>query len=82
VIPRAPDGCRDKPFFWLINPIFEWWSWDGDIEADSVIFCSEDVAGLSEDDLKTLVRKHFKFDKDGFIFNRGPQYTLLNFNFR
>jgi hypothetical protein len=21
VIPRAPDGCRDKPFFWLINPL-------------------------------------------------------------
>ena len=62
--------------------IFEWWSWDGDIEADSVIFCSEDVAGLSEEDLKTLISEHFKFDKDDFIFNRGPQYTLLNFNFR
>jgi len=64
------------------DAIFEWWSWDGDIEADSVIFCSEDVAGLSEEDLKALVREHFKFDKDDFKFERGPHYTFLNFNFR
>lgn len=29
-----------------LDAVFEWWSWDGDIEGDSVIFCSEDVAAL------------------------------------
>ena len=64
------------------DAVLEWWSWDGDIEGDSVIFCSEDVATLSDEALKALVREHFKLTKDDFTFKRGPQYTFLNFNFR
>ena len=65
----------------------EYWMWDG-IKAESLIFCSDDVSQLSDDDLKSIcVAGNFILDKDNpydFTVSRSTtsNFTFASFNNR
>ncbi|MAM29323.1 MAG: hypothetical protein CMC13_09895 [Flavobacteriaceae bacterium] len=58
------------------------WYWDG-IHAESIIFFNEDVATLSEEQIKKEVTLCTAIVKEGsqMTFKKGDKYTFVNFNF-
>ena len=63
--------------------LYESWFWDG-ISAESLIFVNEDVAELTEEEIKEMVRASpLVLVKDSeFTFNRLESgFTFVNFNF-
>lgn len=64
------------------DALHQTWRWDG-IDAESLIFLTADVAGLSEEDLKELLYSTGLADASPSItisqIDEG--YTFINFNF-
>ena len=59
------------------------WSWDG-TRAESIIFMDDDVKGLSEDEIKEIVKASslLKDKESRMTFSQsGSGYTFVNFNF-
>ena len=62
--------------------VYEKWRWEG-IEAESIIFLSEDVKRLDDAALEAEVRKSPLVEKDSKVtMKRGEKYTFVNFNFQ
>ncbi len=61
--------------------VYQMWSWEG-ITAESIIFMSEDVAEMSDDELEQMVKNRpTTIDDSGVTLSRGKEYTFVNFNF-
>ena len=62
--------------------LYQKWSWDG-IQAESVIFCNDDVAELTEAQIKEQVALCTALVKQEsqLTYNKGEKYTFVNFNF-
>ncbi|MEO5787752.1 MAG: hypothetical protein ACOH2D_00405 [Gelidibacter sp.] len=62
--------------------VYQKWHWDG-IYAESVIFFNDDVAGLTEEQIKKEVALCTDMVKENsqMTFNKGDKYTFVNFNF-
>jgi hypothetical protein len=59
---------------------YEIWDWGG-IKAESIIFVSEDVEGLSENEIQEIVKRTSKY-KDGEItMSQKNGFVICNFNF-
>jgi len=57
-----------------IDAVHERWSCEG-VKAQSYIFCNEDIEGISQEEIVSLI------DKQKYTYNKGEQYTFLNFDF-
>lgn len=62
--------------------VYQKWHWDG-ITAESIIFCNDDVAELTEDQIKHEVALCTAIVKENsqMTFTKGDKYTFVNFNF-
>lgn len=62
--------------------VYQKWYWDG-IQAESIIFYNEDVAELSEEQIKKEVALCTAIVKEGseMTYKKGEKYTFVNFNF-
>lgn len=62
--------------------VYQKWYWDG-IYAESIIFCNDDVAELTEAQIKNEVAENTALLKGNsqMTFKRGEKYTFVNFNF-
>lgn len=65
-----------------LDVVYQKWRWDG-IFAETIIFCNEDVADLTEDEIKhevalcsALVKKDSQL-----TYKKGEKFTFVNFNF-
>ncbi|WP_150452107.1 hypothetical protein [Arenibacter lacus] len=65
------------------DAVYQKWYWDG-INAESLIFFNEDVAELSEEEIKNQVSENTALLKEGsqMTFKKGEKYTFVNFNFK
>ena len=64
-----------------LDIVYEKWYWEG-INAESVIFLSEDVKDMDNDDLEKEVRSSPLIDVDSQVtIKRGEKFTFVNFNF-
>ena len=64
-----------------LDIVYEKWYWEG-INAESVIFLSEDVKDMDNDDLEKEVRASPLIDVDSQVtIKRGEKFTFVNFNF-
>ena len=62
--------------------VYQKWYWSG-IHAESIIFYNEDVANLTEEQIKKEVASCtaiVKEDSD-MTYKKGEKYTFVNFNF-
>ena len=60
---------------------YEIWSWDG-IEAESIIFFNDDVAGLTDQEIEKMVRiLPIVKDRSSMTLNISTDFTFVNFNF-
>lgn len=61
--------------------VWQKWHLDG-IDAESLIFLSDDVKDVPDAELEEKLRKSALFKSDfGVTINRHKQHTFLNFNF-
>ena len=62
--------------------VYQKWHWDG-ITAESVIFFNDDVADLTEEQIKHEVDLCTALVKENsqLTFKKGDKYTFVNFNF-
>ena len=61
--------------------VYQKWNWEG-ITAESIIFMSEDVAGMSDEELEQKVKSSPIVTEDSVMtISRGEVYTFVNFNF-
>lgn len=62
--------------------VYQKWYWGG-INAESIIFYNEDVAELSEEQIKKEVALCTAIVKEGseMTYKKGEKYTFVNFNF-
>jgi hypothetical protein len=62
--------------------VYQKWYWDG-IYAESIIFFNDDVADLTEDQIKKEVAQCTALIKENsqMTFKRLEKYTFVNFNF-
>lgn len=62
--------------------LYQKWSWDG-LMAESVIFATEDIAALNEEQITNEVKSSPLVNTDSSItFKRDSSgYTFVNFNF-
>lgn len=84
-IPKDEDTrtfLRQQMKFGEFEVVFEHWKWEG-IEAESIIFVNVEVADLTDDELKEMVRESPIVNKDSGITIRRSKsgYTFVNFNF-
>ena len=63
--------------------LYQAWSWDG-IKAESIIFLSEDVFELSDEELKELVKSSPLVEKESKLTtnDRSGKYSFVSFNFK
>jgi len=63
--------------------VYQKWRWDG-INAESIIFLNDDVAALSEAQIKDEVAqcRALVNEDSQFTFKKGERYTFVNFNFK
>ena len=73
--------------FLKINDIdcrYEKWFWEG-IEAESLIFCTNELKSTQESYLRTLVAKYLEEENADLIqitHKVSGDYTYINFNFK
>ena len=61
--------------------LYQQWVWDG-IEAESIIFATEDVAGLEDDEILKIVKKSLMVKEDSeMTIKRVSGFCFVNFNF-
>ncbi len=63
-----------------ISCAFEMWNWDG-IYGQSLIFHSDDVNHISDNDLKEMAAPLKKKADSDITIKRKEKYTYVNFNF-
>jgi len=63
-----------------LRVLWQKWFWEG-IKAESVIFISEEIAHLSDEDLSDLVRKNIPTHSATTISRSPSGYTFVNYNF-
>ncbi|MFK5949693.1 MAG: hypothetical protein QM500_13100 [Methylococcales bacterium] len=73
---------RHEMKFGEYDILYEKWCWDG-ISAESIIFASEDVAGLSDKQLEFEVRSSPLLRHDTCVTVKSTEsgFTFVNFNF-
>ena len=59
---------------------YEIWNYDG-IKAESIIFANADVAGLSDQEIKQVVRQSATVKEGPMTLNRSSGFVFVNFNF-
>ena len=74
---------RHQVKFGNYDVLYEKWTWDG-ITAESVIFDNNDVAELSDEEIKDDVKSSplVQSDSDVTIKRSETGYTFVNFNFK
>jgi hypothetical protein len=74
---------RHQVKFGDYDVLYEKWTWDG-ITAESVIFDNNDVAELSDEEIKDDVKSSplVQSDSDVTIKRSETGYTFVNFNFK
>jgi|26BtaG_2_1085354.scaffolds.fasta_scaffold03372_5 hypothetical protein len=62
--------------------VYQKWHWDG-IMAESVIFFNDDIAELTEEQIKNEVALCTALVKENsqMTYKKGEKYTFVNFNF-
>lgn len=63
---------------------YEFWEWEG-VEAESLIFCTQEVNELTDAFCRKLIGKICKGDLDtpiDFTSKSDEEFTYLNFNFK
>ena len=83
-IPKDPDTRIIEQSEITINGLLvlkQYWSWDG-IKANSLIFHSNDVKKLSDDELLKLIKNNsdIKFNSS-ITFSNKNDYRFVNYNF-
>jgi hypothetical protein len=59
---------------------YEMWSWDG-IHGESLIFATEDVSGLTDEDFKTLLTDgDLLKSPENFTVTRKSDFVFVNYN--
>ena len=63
--------------------LYQVWFWDG-ITAESIIFLSEDVSELNDEELKELVKSSPLVEKESKLTtnDRSGKYSFVSFNFK
>ena len=71
-----------SPMKWgELDIVYEKWRWEG-IDAESIIFLSEDVSALDDTALEADVRDGPLVNSDSQVtIKRLDKYTFVNFNF-
>jgi hypothetical protein len=84
-VPEDPDTtilAQAEVEIGDLPALYQSWSWEG-ILAESVIFHSGDVAGVSDEALLQMVQDSYTILEDKFTIKRGSEgYVFVNFNFR
>jgi len=62
--------------------LYEMWSWEG-ISAESIIFASDDISALTDEELEQEVRKSTLLKKESAVTIKrlDSGFTFVNFNF-
>ena len=62
--------------------LYEMWSWEG-ISAESIIFASDDISDLTDEELEQEVRKSPLVKKESAVTIKrlDSGFTFVNFNF-
>ena len=65
-----------------IDAVFQNWKWEG-VKADSIVFCDDDVATYSDEELIELVKKSVFYAGSGelTIKRNTHDFTFINLNF-
>ena len=73
---------RHEAKFGKYDILYERWSWEG-ISAESLIFVSDDVADLTDEELERELRKSPLVKKDSAVTIKRVDsgFTFANFNF-
>jgi len=84
-IPEDPDTktmLRIEMKVDMYHTMYEMWNWDG-IWAESLIFLTEDIKKLSEEDLKKVVVNSGMWNSESQILVKETEsgYTFVNFNY-
>jgi hypothetical protein len=68
--------------FGTYNVLYEMWTWEG-ISAESIIFASDDISDLTDDQLEREVRKSPLVKKGSAVTIKrlDAGFTFVNFNF-
>lgn len=84
-VPTDPDSRTTYSKVLKIgkyDALHQKWNWDG-IRAESFIFANADIAGMTDEELKKLVRSSplVKDESDFTLQRMRSGYTFVNFNF-
>ena len=60
--------------------LYQMWGWDG-YNAESIIFASQDVKTLSDDEVKNIVKRTSKYKDSAMTLSRTKDFVFCNFNF-
>ena len=73
---------RQEAQFGTYEVLYEMWSWEG-ISAESIIFASDDISDLTDEELEQEVRKSPLVKKESAVTIKrlDSGFTFVNFNF-
>jgi hypothetical protein len=73
---------RQEAEFGTYEVLYEMWSWEG-ISAESIIFASDDISDLTDEELEQEVRKSPLVKKESAVTIKrlDSGFTFVNFNF-
>jgi len=73
---------RHPAKFGKFDILYEMWSWEG-IKAESIIFATEDVSEMTDEELELEVRQSPLVKKESAVTIKRSDagYTFVNFNF-
>jgi hypothetical protein len=85
-VPTEKDTTvlfRHEVKFGDYDVLYEKWKWDG-ITAESIVFDNDDIAGLSDDKIKSDAKSSpmVESGSDVTIKRSDTGYTFANFNFK
>lgn len=69
--------------FGKYDVLYEMWSWEG-IQAESIIFATDDVSDMTDEQLEQEVRQSPLVRKNSAVTIKRSvaEYTFVNFNFK
>jgi len=73
---------RNEAKFGKYDILYEMWSWEG-ISAESIIFVSDDISDLTDEELEQEIRKSPLVKKESAVTIKRLDvgFTFVNFNF-
>ncbi len=73
---------RQEAQFGTYEVLYEMWSWEG-ISAESIIFASDDISDLTDEELEQEVRQSPLVKKESALTIKrlDSGFTFVNFNF-